>query len=104
MIRRPPRSTLFPYTTLFRSGRIEPGRGLVEDDQARITQEDTGAGQKLCLAGRKPLSARAQQGIKAVRQGFVPCLQPQLLEDALDLLVRDALVEKGQVVADAGLE
>src|SRR5258708_10091842 len=23
MIRRPPRSTLFPYTTLFRSGRLE---------------------------------------------------------------------------------
>src|SRR6266705_5841067 len=29
MIRRPPRSTLFPYTTLFRSG---PGRLLVELD------------------------------------------------------------------------
>src|SRR5690348_17628084 len=26
MIRRPPRSTLFPYTTLFRS-RVRPGRG-----------------------------------------------------------------------------
>src|SRR2546429_6446547 len=25
MIRRPPRSTLFPYTTLFRSGRPEDG-------------------------------------------------------------------------------
>src|SRR5438067_3496562 len=25
MIRRPPRSTLFPYTTLFRSGLISPG-------------------------------------------------------------------------------
>src|SRR3712207_7614321 len=24
MIRRPPRSTLFPYTTLFRSARVEP--------------------------------------------------------------------------------
>src|SRR5215211_8089337 len=24
MIRRPPRSTLFPYTTLFRSGRARP--------------------------------------------------------------------------------
>src|SRR3712207_8559581 len=24
MIRRPPRSTLFPYTTLFRSHRVEP--------------------------------------------------------------------------------
>src|SRR3712207_8898535 len=34
MIRRPPRSTLFPYTTLFRSGRAGPrprargGRGM----------------------------------------------------------------------------
>src|SRR2546426_5097490 len=26
MIRRPPRSTLFPYTTLFRSGRATGGR------------------------------------------------------------------------------
>src|SRR5258707_2209139 len=28
MIRRPPRSTLFPYTTLFRSARISEGRLL----------------------------------------------------------------------------
>src|SRR3712207_8825701 len=27
MIRRPPRSTLFPYTTLFRSGRADPRQG-----------------------------------------------------------------------------
>src|SRR2546422_3872375 len=26
MIRRPPRSTLFPYTTLFRSGRVQAGQ------------------------------------------------------------------------------
>src|SRR2546430_3804747 len=26
MIRRPPRSTLFPYTTLFRSGHVRHGR------------------------------------------------------------------------------
>src|SRR3712207_9056155 len=30
MIRRPPRSTLFPYTTLFRSGRVVQHRGLLE--------------------------------------------------------------------------
>src|SRR2546428_8395145 len=33
MIRRPPRSTLFPYTTLFRSAhssRVWPGRGASE--------------------------------------------------------------------------
>src|SRR3712207_9256910 len=29
MIRRPPRSTLFPYTTLFRSARPAGGRGSV---------------------------------------------------------------------------
>src|SRR5687768_18293418 len=32
MIRRPPRSTLFPYTTLFRSRAVEPAR---EHDQGR---------------------------------------------------------------------
>src|SRR2546426_11097996 len=38
MIRRPPRSTLFPYTTLFRSqdaGRGMGDPGLVGDDQER---------------------------------------------------------------------
>src|SRR5256885_6827891 len=33
MIRRPPRSTLFPYTTLFRSDREQPAR-LRQDLQA----------------------------------------------------------------------
>src|SRR3712207_8368584 len=33
MIRRPPRSTLFPYTTLFRSQQ-RPVEGHVEDDRA----------------------------------------------------------------------
>src|SRR2546430_11385454 len=28
MIRRPPRSTLFPYTTLFRSGKMERATGI----------------------------------------------------------------------------
>src|SRR2546425_11995888 len=38
MIRRPPRSTLFPYTTLFRSGRRPKGGTLdaVELGQARV--------------------------------------------------------------------
>src|SRR5258708_12886173 len=37
MIRRPPRSTLFPYTTLFRSGRdvvISFGQGPLDFDRA----------------------------------------------------------------------
>src|SRR3712207_7293000 len=30
MIRRPPRSTLFPYTTLFRSGVVVSGEGAAQ--------------------------------------------------------------------------
>src|SRR5256885_13199250 len=32
MIRRPPRSTLFPYTTLFRSGLVQHARDQVDID------------------------------------------------------------------------
>ena len=34
MIRRPPRSTLFPYTTLFRSGAAEAEPGVEAEDGA----------------------------------------------------------------------
>src|SRR5260221_11756338 len=48
MIRRPPRSTLFPYTTLFRSARLgklaneETGFGTAEDkrEKNRFAAED----------------------------------------------------------------
>src|SRR5258708_16885419 len=36
MIRRPPRSTLFPYTTLFRSEELQPGLVLLCIEQARL--------------------------------------------------------------------
>src|SRR5256885_4836524 len=36
MIRRPPRSTLFPYTTLFRSLPLRDG--LLRDDDRRVPQ------------------------------------------------------------------
>src|SRR3712207_8618737 len=57
MIRRPPRSTLFPYTTLFRSGRqlldplepirvfhIDPDRTLVAVDGEKIRRLAAGEG------------------------------------------------------------
>src|SRR2546429_5628371 len=40
MIRRPPRSTLFPYTTLFRSlPRVASGVGIVRDHGAEVGHE-----------------------------------------------------------------
>src|SRR3712207_6903706 len=41
MIRRPPRSTLFPYTTLFRSLKQRPGRGADADAHAWALQHAT---------------------------------------------------------------
>src|SRR3712207_7149224 len=38
MIRRPPRSTLFPYTTLFRSSpvQVDRFRGILEEERKRV--------------------------------------------------------------------
>src|SRR5688572_32264943 len=48
MIRRPPRSTLFPYTTLFRS---EPGPGAEPDEAGGARGEPGRAGRQ---AGQGP--------------------------------------------------
>src|SRR5256885_11846465 len=47
MIRRPPRSTLFPYTTLFRSGHGQ----LVEGAAGSPGGKDEGAGEELGAHG-----------------------------------------------------
>src|SRR2546425_3166174 len=39
MIRRPPRSTLFPYTTLFRSRRRRPARGSCDSRRQHHAEE-----------------------------------------------------------------
>src|SRR3712207_7526812 len=36
MIRRPPRSTLFPYTTLFRSEIAAPGQPVVVSEEVQV--------------------------------------------------------------------
>src|SRR5256712_10536118 len=41
MIRRPPRSTLFPYTTLFRSAQIAASAYGVDIEKVKITTGDT---------------------------------------------------------------
>src|SRR3712207_6872848 len=53
MIRRPPRSTLFPYTTLFRS---PAGRGAQGDDQLRGRSYAAG------VSGHRPHRAAAVDG------------------------------------------
>src|SRR3712207_8935870 len=65
MIRRPPRSTLFPYTTLFRSQDRLPAPRLREDEVAGAAQPSFLA--EPVRAGREgsPEDARGRLGRKA---------------------------------------
>src|SRR5689334_24673186 len=54
MIRRPPRSTLFPYTTLFRSERLVEGVGI--------------AGVEGEIIGRLRIHLRRRDGVEALRR------------------------------------
>src|SRR2546425_5797239 len=70
MIRRPPRSTLFPYTTLFRSprcGPLRPGRGRTP----RARRADRAAA--LRRAGRR--APHARRAAAAARTGLEHLLQ-----------------------------
>src|SRR3989442_4110446 len=61
MIRRPPRSTLFPYTTLFRSHR--PGVAPVQHDRFLVRFDRTARVAQLALHP-------AEQAVSLVRRGI----------------------------------
>src|SRR3712207_7212810 len=54
MIRRPPRSTLFPYTTLFRSAAVQDAAQVGQRQEAGVEQVAAIAAHKL-LKGAPPL-------------------------------------------------
>src|SRR3712207_8731504 len=61
MIRRPPRSTLFPYTTLFRSGRLADHPQLDRPGAAELGALGRG-GLGLAHLRRRPLPVRQPRG------------------------------------------
>src|SRR3712207_8137725 len=68
MIRRPPRSTLFPYTTLFRSGNVAGGRDRVDDRHRLRLRIADGLGQD---GGRAGEGGGEQQGADGKGHGRV---------------------------------
>src|SRR2546430_17393110 len=84
MIRRPPRSTLFPYTTLFRS---QPARPLLQPRVARHRHE---------VLDLLPLEEREQRGTRkaAIESHAEPRLRkgrPQLAQQAAQESPRPAM-------------
>src|SRR3712207_8022479 len=59
MIRRPPRSTLFPYTTLFRSELLEDARRLLVDEDGALRR--AAGGRHLLLGLLQVAHARADR-------------------------------------------
>src|SRR2546426_8736215 len=54
MIRRPPRSTLFPYTTLFRSTpEAHRGQGIMASAMAQIAQQGAHSDARWAITDRK---------------------------------------------------
>src|SRR3712207_7721463 len=86
MIRRPPRSTLFPYTTLFRSPAVGARQPLVQLEQ---------------LVGRQPLgeaeelgqvAERTMRGLAAGRRAADPRAAARSEEHTSELQSRQYLV------------
>src|SRR2546428_7151719 len=70
MIRRPPRSTLFPYTTLFRSRRLgagEPGAGEHERDPYECSKRSLHGDSSWVVCCRWNLGLGATQDRKSTR-------------------------------------
>src|SRR3712207_7166744 len=73
MIRRPPRSTLFPYTTLFRSTRVLGLRhydvqliGGIVLHEGKITEMKTGEGKTLVATAPVYLNALSGRGVHVI--------------------------------------
>src|SRR2546422_4661979 len=77
MIRRPPRSTLFPYTTLFRSHRVagdhrhpevlqHEGEGLRRLDEVRSSEPRDGGGSLLLRQHEVHVQLRADEQLQSV--------------------------------------
>src|SRR2546427_2954664 len=71
MIRRPPRSTLFPYTTLFRSLMLLVGASFLAESLYRLHQEKLGFDPnnvlKMSVAYPSEISSSEEQDRKSTR-------------------------------------
>src|SRR2546425_1530326 len=68
MIRRPPRSTLFPYTTLFRSLGVDDllavGAGRAADGPARVAHDEALADERLAALHADPVGGGDEDRVR----------------------------------------
>src|SRR3712207_7177643 len=87
MIRRPPRSTLFPYTTLFRSvGLADPARG--QHDRRRLPRDEAPRLAPVAERAGDALGVGEQPGDRALHADVHPEGDGALLQGADQLQPR----------------
>src|SRR3712207_8093063 len=100
MIRRPPRSTLFPYTTLFRSGVGRRGPVGAERPGARdrlapvLGEVDLAAGDRGVRDGDRHHAARSEEHTSELqsRQYLVCRLLPEKKKNHILIILNDTTV------------
>src|SRR5256886_17453396 len=89
MIRRPPRSTLFPYTTLFRSGPEQKIRELSGGNQQKVL-----LARWLCLNPRLLILDEPTRGIDVGAKAEIQALIGQLASEGLGVLMISSEMEE----------
>src|SRR3712207_7249349 len=102
MIRRPPRSTLFPYTTLFRSGGVRGARRIYADLLAAPSA-------RLCRQGVRPQGQgrrhnRLRVGQRRVRDGGLRSEEHTSELQSRQYLVCRLLLEKKKKIYNIDLD
>src|SRR5258705_5081630 len=92
MIRRPPRSTLFPYTTLFRSAAGVGGDGVVAELRVRI---DEGGADEVRAAGDSGRGILHCAPLAGYDRVILPDPYDRTGEEAEDVAVGLRLVGRG---------
>src|SRR2546425_3901599 len=106
MIRRPPRSTLFPYTTLFRSPALTLSKQLTSPTQAQIGQQVQYTLRYGNAAGAAPaqnavLTDTLPVGLQYVSATTAPAVAGQVLSWSLGTLAAGGRGAIGLVLAAA---
>src|SRR5256712_7482253 len=97
MIRRPPRSTLFPYTTLFRSAQIAASAYGVDIEKVKITTGDTDVAPVTGLsAGSKTIYTVGVAVMEAAKNARQQTLEIAAKE--MEAAVQDLEIENERVV------
>src|ERR1044072_8337850 len=101
MIRRPPRSTLFPYTTLFRSRAVASGRG--EELRGRRDGVVT-AGRRQAREARAARPRQVRENLVARELAEALCVLHERVHDGRVTVGRDGTllirVSRAEVVAN----